>query len=117
VGVFGESMKKPLSCVLALLWIFVFCQALYGKEYGKEKTAKEKEMTYAPKYITFGSANSNGILKMDCEGENNFAQLNCDFTQIFILKNTEEELAKKRKEFREQTVQIQKEDFNKLRRP
>jgi hypothetical protein len=104
-------MKKQLPYVLALVLFFALCPPSHGKE-----KAKQKEMTYAPKYVTFASANNNGILRMDCEGEDNFVRLTCDFTQILILKNTEAELTEKRKEFREQATQIQKEDFNKLKK-
>ena len=104
-------MKMIVSCTL-----FLFLVVLVQGGDAKEKEPVQNTTPVPPKYVTLAKADGNGIIRIDCEGEGNLAHLKCDFTQVLIAKGTEAEIAKKRKEFKEESsAKIQRGDFQKVK--
>lgn len=104
-------MKIIVSCTFFLLLV-----ALIQSGYAKEKDSAQNIAPAPPKYVTLAKADGNGIVRIDCEGEGNLARLKCDFTQVLIAKDTEAELSRKRREFKEESsAKIQRSDFTKVK--
>jgi phosphatidate phosphatase PAH1 len=92
---------KRMFCYIFLLALFRFNFA-----YAEDKKPPQN-ITSPPKFLNLGKANGNDIIKMDCESDDpNFNSINCEFTQILILKKTDAELTEAREKRKSEFAKV-----------
>lgn len=88
-----------------------------GAPSAKEKKAIPKKMINAPQFFNLGKANGNDILKMECQGQGDeYSNIDCEFTQLLIIKKTESELAEEREKRKQEYSKITNKEFNEAKK-
>jgi thiamine kinase-like enzyme len=97
----------------ALFWVFVLILLCFQSTVSFSQTKKVRTMISAPQFFTLGKANSNDVLKMECEGQEPlFSNIDCTFTHAIIFKKTEAELAEERKKRQLDASKMTDKDIN-----
>jgi hypothetical protein len=101
----GGYMKTLIVGLVVLVW-----GALAAAEPPQVKT-DVPDLASAPSFSYLGSADGNGFLNMECDGEPPFREIYCHFTKIIFTRPKEEEKRTKRVEALVDLDQIQRADM------
>lgn len=106
-------MKRIFVFIIILCVMLLFS----GAPSAKEKKATPKKMINAPQFFNLGKANGNDILKMECQGQGDeYSNIDCEFTQVLIVKKTESELAEEREKRKQEYSKITDKEFNEAKK-
>lgn len=103
-----------MNCIF--VFIIILCLTLFSIKApsAEEKKVAPKKMITAPHFFNLGKANGNDILKMECQGQGDeYSNIDCEFTQVLIIKKTESELAEEREKRKQEYSKLTDKEFNK----
>jgi len=101
------------------VFIIILCVTLFfsGAPSAKEKKATPKKMINAPRFFYLAKANGNDVIKMECQGQGDeYLNIDCEFTQVLIIKKTESELAEEREKRKQEYSKITDKEFNETKK-
>ncbi len=105
---------KCIFVSIIILWATLF--SITAPSAG-EKKATSKKMIQPPHFFNLGKANGNDVLKMECQGQGDeYSNIDCEFTQVLIIKKTESEIAEEREKRKQEYPKITDKEFNETKK-
>lgn len=106
-------MKRIFVFTIVLCVTLFFIRGLSAEE----KKATPQKMIVAPVFFNLGKANGNDILKMECQSQGDeYLNIDCEFTQVLIIKKTESELAEEREKRKQEYSKMTDKELNEMKK-